>query len=64
MTKLHYYKGFILEKPEGCKYWNIWKPGKVHPFGGKKEIDVWCDECAGYGRTINECKITIDEQEI
>ena len=36
MTKLHHYKGFIFEKPEGCKYWNIWKPGKIHPFGGKK----------------------------
>jgi len=63
MSKLHYYKGFTFEKPEGSNYWNIWKPGKIHPFGGKTEIDVFCDTCMGYGRTLKECKLYIDEKE-
>ena len=64
MTKLHYYKGFTFEKSEGCTYWNIWKPAKVRPFGGKKEIEVFCGEIIGHARTIKECKITVDEQEV
>lgn len=60
MTKLHHYKGFTFEKSEGCEYWNIWKPEKIRPFGGKNEIEVWCGECVGYGRTIKECKISVD----
>lgn len=49
-----HYKGFLLEKPEGSKYWTIWKPAKIRPFGEK----------VGLGRTLKECRLYIDNQEV
>ena len=63
MYHLNHYKGFVFEKPEGCKYWNIWKPGKIRPFGGA-EIEVWNGEKVGLGRTLKECQLYIDNQEV
>lgn len=45
MTKLHYYKGFTFEKPEGCVYWNVWKPIETKMYG-----KLWCGENISQGR--------------
>ena len=57
MTKLHHYKGFTFEKPEGCEYWNIWKPIETKKYG-----KLWCGENIAQARTIKECKETVDQE--
>lgn len=52
MTKDHYYKGYLIEKPYGCDYWNI------------REIDSngvpnWCF-VVGYAETLKKSRETID----
>ena len=56
-TKLHHYKGFTFEKPEGCVYWNIWKPMKTKQYGV-----LWCGENIAQCHTIKECKHTVDDE--
>lgn len=51
MTKIHYYKGYAINKPEGCILWN------VHEIIENK-ID-WCFSLA-HAKNIKEAKITID----
>lgn len=51
MTKTHFYKGYAIDKPEGCKYWNI------HEIDSKG-ID-WCFSIA-YCKNLKEAKNTID----
>ena len=52
MTKDHFYRGYLIEKPERCAYWNI------------REIDEngmvnWCF-AEGYGETLKKARETID----
>ena len=49
-TKTHFYKGYAIHKPEGCKVWNIHKI---------KENGDW-DWAEGYGDTLKECRAGID----
>ena len=58
MTKLHYYRGYTFEKPEGSTYWNIWKPTHTKLYG-----ILWCGENICQVKTIKECKVTVDEME-
>ena len=51
MTKIHYYKGYAIHKPEGCTMWN------VHEIDNKG-ID-WCFSIA-YCENLKEARITID----
>lgn len=52
MTKTHFYKGYALHKPEGCRIWNIHKTEKDGTIN-------WC-RAEGYGNTLKECRNEID----
>lgn len=51
MTKIHYYKGYAIDKPEGCEMWNI------HEI--KDDVIDWCF-CVSFAENIKSAKITID----
>ena len=57
MTKYHYYKGYLIEKPYGSNYWNI---REIDEFG----YADWCF-AVGYARNLKEARESIDyiEQE-
>lgn len=49
---VHYYKGYVIYRPEGTTWWNVYKADE------NGEVDWLHHE--GYGRTMKECKNTID----
>ena len=52
MTKIHYYKGYAIDKPEGCTIWNI------HEADAEGRID-WCFS-VGHVYNLKEGRNTID----
>ena len=52
MTKDHWYRGYLIEKPEGCDYWNI---REVDSNG----IPDWCFT-VGNAINLKEARETID----
>lgn len=54
MTKVHYYKGYAIHKPEGCKFWNI-----------HEVINQQIDYCfsLAYCKSLKEARDTIDSIE-
>lgn len=52
IRKVHYYRGYAIDKPEGCSVWNI------HEILENGEID-WCFSIA-HPETLKEAKCTID----
>lgn len=57
MTKDHFYRGYLIEKPCGCDYWNV---REVDENG----VPDWCF-AVGTAYTLKEARDTIDyiEQE-
>lgn len=51
-TKPHYYRGYMIKKPEGSKFWNIYEPD------GKGYYNVLF--AIGFTNTIKEAKGVID----
>lgn len=52
ICKTHIYKGYAIDKPEGCEYWNVHKI--------VNSVIDWCF-CDFHARTLKEAKITINE---
>lgn len=55
MTKVHFYKGYAIDKPEGCKFWNI---HEIVTCTVGRQID-YCFSLA-YCKNLKEARITID----
>lgn len=58
MTKLHHYKNYTFEKPEGSEYWNVWLPMNTKKFG-----TLWNGYLIGFGKTLKECRNTVEMYE-
>ena len=52
ITKVHYYKGYAIDKPEGCTMWNI------HEIDTTGQID-WCFSVS-HVESLKEARATID----
>jgi len=52
ITQVHYYKGYAIDKPEGCTMWNI------HEIDDKGEIN-WLFS-VGHDYSLKDARATID----
>ena len=50
--KDHYYKGYLIHRPEGARYWNIYRPD------GKGSWDILFS--IGYAETLEEARGTVE----